>query len=92
MQILLADSLRSMSSENLLTVAELAQQLRVSKNTAYSLCRDGHIAAIKVGRQWRIPQASLDKYLSKQNDAPSPHLGGNEDPHAQILPYDRTKG
>jgi excisionase family DNA binding protein len=55
-----------MSERKLLTLAEVAEQLRVSKNTAYALCRNGNIPSRKVGRQWRILQDDLEQWLSDQ--------------------------
>ena len=54
----------------LLTVRELAQYLRVSKWTAYQLAVDGQVPATKVGGQWRIPRAQLERQLSGSEPAP----------------------
>ncbi len=47
----------------LLTVAEVADLLRVSNMTVYRLIKAGQIGAIRVGKNYRIPQADLDAYL-----------------------------
>ena len=47
----------------LLTVAEVAELLRVSNMTVYRLIKAGQIGAIRVGKNYRIPQADLDDYL-----------------------------
>lgn len=47
----------------LLTVAEVADLLRVSNMTVYRLIKAGQIGAIRVGKNYRIPQADLDEYL-----------------------------
>jgi excisionase family DNA binding protein len=47
----------------LLTVAEVADMLRVSNMTVYRLIKAGQIGAIRVGKNYRIPQADLDDYL-----------------------------
>ena len=47
----------------LLTVAEVADLLRVSNMTVYRLIKAGQIGAIRVGKNYRIPQADLDDYL-----------------------------
>ncbi len=47
----------------LLTVAEVADLLRVSNMTVYRLIKGGQIGAIRVGKNYRIPQADLDDYL-----------------------------
>lgn len=47
----------------LLTVAEVADLLRVSNMTVYRLIKAGDIPAIRVGKNYRIRQADLDSYL-----------------------------
>lgn len=48
----------------LLTVAEVADLLRVSNMTVYRLIKGGELAAIRVGKNYRIRQQDLDAYLS----------------------------
>lgn len=47
----------------LLTVAEVADVLRVSTMTVYRLIKSGEIAAIRVGKSYRIAEPELQKYL-----------------------------
>ena len=51
----------------LLTLRELAEYLRVSPRTAYQLCYDGAVPAVKVGGVWRIPRAELDAQLGRRS-------------------------
>lgn len=44
---------------DLLTAAEVASMLRVSKMTIYRLIHSGELPAVRVGRSFRIPRASL---------------------------------
>lgn len=46
-----------------LTVAEVAEVMRVSKMTVYRLVHSGDMPAVRVGRSFRVPQAALEKYL-----------------------------
>ncbi len=48
---------------HLLTVAEVADLLRVSNMSVYRLIKGGQMGAIRVGKNYRIPQADLDDYL-----------------------------
>jgi excisionase family DNA binding protein len=48
---------------HLLTVAEVADMLRVSNMTVYRLIKAGDLGAIRVGKNYRIRQADLDRYL-----------------------------
>ncbi len=47
----------------LLTVGEVADQLRVSNMTVYRLIKSGELAAIRVGKNYRIRRKDLDDYL-----------------------------
>ena len=48
----------------LLTVAEVADVLRVSNMTVYRLIKAGDLAALRVGKNYRIRQHDLDAYLA----------------------------
>jgi excisionase family DNA binding protein len=51
---------------DLLTAAEVADQLRVSTMTVYRLIRSGEIPAVRVGRNYRVAAEALDQYLQAQ--------------------------
>lgn len=55
----------------LLTAAEVADQLRVSTMTIYRLIRSGELQAVRVGRNYRVPVADLERYLAAQVVDPS---------------------
>jgi excisionase family DNA binding protein len=48
---------------NLLTVAEVATLLRVSKMSVYRLIHSGELEAVRFGRSFRVPNAAVDAYL-----------------------------
>ena len=48
---------------NLLTVAEVATLLRVSKMSVYRLIHSGELEAVRFGRSFRVPQKAVDAYL-----------------------------
>jgi excisionase family DNA binding protein len=52
------------SQGRFLTVAEVAQTLRVSAMTVYRLIGGGELPAVRVGKSYRIREVDLDKYLS----------------------------
>ncbi len=52
--------------DQLLTVAEVADLLRVSTMTVYRLIRSGDLPAVRVGRNYRVRRADLDEYLEQQ--------------------------
>ena len=47
----------------LLTVAEVASVMRVSRMTVYRLIRRGVLRAIRVGRNYRVREDDLNSYL-----------------------------
>ena len=47
-----------------LTVAEVAEQLRVSNMTVYRLINAGDLPAVRVGRSYRITEDDVDAYLA----------------------------
>ena len=48
---------------DLLTVDEVAEILRVHKSTVYKLIERDQIQAFKLGRAYRCPKAYIAKYL-----------------------------
>ena len=50
--------------ESLLTVAEVAKVMRVSNMTVYRLIKSGQLSAIRVGKNYRIRRADMDRYLT----------------------------
>jgi excisionase family DNA binding protein len=48
-----------------LTVTEVADLMRVSKMTVYRLVHNGDIAAVRVGRSFRVPESAVKTYLSE---------------------------
>ena len=51
-----------------LTVAEVADVMRVSKMTVYRLVHSGEMPAVRVGHSFRVPQDALEQYLA------TPHI------------------
>jgi excisionase family DNA binding protein len=48
-----------------LTVAEVAAMMRVSKMTVYRLVHNGDLAAVRVGRSFRVKEEDVDEYLRR---------------------------
>ena len=48
----------------LLTIREVADILRIHARTAYRLVKDGQLAAIRVGTQWRVTEDALHDYVA----------------------------
>ncbi|CAM3075290.1 excisionase [Corynebacterium hadale] len=46
-----------------LTVAEVAEIMRVSKMTVYRLVHSGELPAVRVGRSFRVNEGAVNEYL-----------------------------
>jgi excisionase family DNA binding protein len=57
---------RPIVGDRLLTVAEVAGTMRVSNMTVYRLIKAGQLAAIRVGKNYRIRESDVDRYLSER--------------------------
>ncbi|ABC24551.1 helix-turn-helix domain-containing protein [Rhodospirillum rubrum] len=53
-----------MLSKPLLTVHEAAQLLKVKEATIRQWIRDQQMRAIKFGREWRIAEADLERFVN----------------------------
>ena len=49
-----------------LTVAEVARHLRVSNMTVYRLVKSGQLAAVRIGRGYRIREEDVHRYLEQR--------------------------
>mgnify|MGYP001941406198 FL=1 len=46
-----------------LTIAEVAEIMRVSKMTVYRLVHAGEMPAVRVGRSFRVHESAVSEYL-----------------------------
>lgn len=53
------------AEQHLLTVAEVAEVMRVSNMTVYRLIRSGELVATRVGRSYRIWDNDVRSYLRR---------------------------
>lgn len=53
-----------MVERQVLTVAEVARELRVDRRTVYRMIERGQLPAVQAGRLWRIPLEALESYLT----------------------------
>ncbi len=52
--------------QRFLTVAEVADQLRVSTMTVYRLIKAGELPAVRVGKSYRLDEADVTSYLASR--------------------------
>jgi excisionase family DNA binding protein len=55
------------ADDGFLTVEEVADAMRVSKMTIYRLIKSGQLAAIQVGKNYRIRESDVDRYLAERS-------------------------
>lgn len=49
--------------DDLLTVDELCEILKIGKNAAYRLLKDRTIKGFRIGRIWKISRESIESYI-----------------------------
>lgn len=54
-----------MAETELMTIEEAARYLKVCRKTLYRWLRDGRPQGYRVGRQWRLKKAHLDRWLEE---------------------------
>ena len=63
---------RDLSELRLLTVAEVADRVRLSKMSVYRLIHAGQLPALKLGGSYRVSQTALTRFLHGSASHPSP--------------------
>lgn len=63
--------------DEIMTIEEVARYLSLHELTVRRLARDGEIPAFKIGRQWRVKKALLDRWIEREamrnvQERPSP--------------------
>jgi excisionase family DNA binding protein len=51
----------------LLTVAEVANVMRVSNMTVYRLIKSGELPAVRVGKNYRLRETDLERFLEERS-------------------------
>lgn len=57
-----------MSDVRFLTVAEVADIMRVSKMTVYRLVHSGELPAVRFGRSYRVPESAVSQFVQLPDD------------------------
>ncbi len=56
-----------MKKDQYYTIEEVAEMLKVAYMTVYRWIKAGKLDAVKAGKQYRIKQSKLDKFLDENN-------------------------
>ncbi len=53
-------------SNDILTLKEVAEYLKLAEKTAYRLAAEGKLPGFKVGGSWRFKESDIDSWITKQ--------------------------
>jgi len=53
--------------DDVISVKELCEILRIGRNRAYELLQTNQIKGFQMGRPWKIPKVSVEKYLKSKS-------------------------
>jgi excisionase family DNA binding protein len=56
-------------NDDILTIPEVAELLRVAEKTVYTLAQRGEIPAFKVGGQWRFSRGAIQAWIDHRTRA-----------------------
>jgi len=62
----------------LINIDELAEYLRLQKQTIYNWLNQGKISGIKVGGVWRFDQKEIDDWLRSRRTPRAGHKSGEQ--------------
>ncbi len=55
-------------SDEILTLKEVAEYLKLTKKTAYRLAAEGKLPGFKVGGSWRFKRTDLEAWIESQKN------------------------
>ena len=53
------------NTDEILTIQELSDYLKVPVSTLYKLVREGSIPATKIGKHWRFQKDAIDAWITQ---------------------------
>lgn len=53
-------------TDEILTIEEVAQYLKLAKKTAYRLAAEGKLPGFKVGGSWRFKREDVQRWINQQ--------------------------
>ncbi len=60
--------MKELMAEQILTVKQVADYLKVNERTVYRMATAGKIPAFKVGASWRFKQTEIEKWIKEQSN------------------------
>jgi excisionase family DNA binding protein len=58
---------QAFATGGLVTVAEVAAAMRVSNMTVYRLIRSGELPALRVGKNYRLRESDVERFLTDRS-------------------------
>jgi excisionase family DNA binding protein len=55
-----------MTNDDILTMAELADYLKIAEKTAYRFASEGKIPGFRIGSAWRFRKGEIDRWIAEQ--------------------------
>lgn len=55
-------------AEDILTLKEVAEYLKLAEKTAYKLAAEGKLPGFKVGGSWRFKAIDIDKWIEEKKN------------------------
>lgn len=56
--------------DDILTVDEVADALKIGTSQAYRILRSGELKGYKEGKDWKTPKIALESYIRRKIDMP----------------------
>ena len=64
-----------MPHDDIMTVKELADYLKIAEKTAYRFASEGKVQGFKVGSAWRFKKEEIDAWIKRQSEAATTQEG-----------------
>ncbi len=64
-----------MPHDDIMTVKELADYLKIAEKTAYRFASEGKVPGFKVGSAWRFKKEEIDAWIKRQSEAAATQEG-----------------
>ena len=61
----------TMEQDTIMTIAEVAEYLKMAPSTVYRLARQGEVPGRKIGGAWRFSRRVIDAWIKMQQSSPA---------------------
>ena len=65
----------TMPNDDIMTVKELADYLKIAEKTAYRFASEGKVPGFKVGSAWRFKKEEIDAWIKRQSEGNTTEQG-----------------